>query len=68
MASKRTSQSHDEDSTKDLHVPSTSSTTKRIKHCNPEQEIQQQNPLFPYVFVFHLIHACMYVPFLFDLT
>ncbi|WJX80027.1 hypothetical protein P8452_63078 [Trifolium repens] len=41
MASKRTS--HDEDSTKDLYVPSTS--TKRIKHGNPEQEIQQY-PLF----------------------
>jgi len=39
-------------SDKDLHVPSTS--TKRIKHGNPEEQQKEiQHHLFPYVFYFY---------------
>jgi hypothetical protein len=65
MAAKRTSYD-DDDSTKNLHVPS----TKRNKHDdgNPEK----QHPLFLYVFVLLLFcfssNSCSFLIYLFDLT
>lgn len=55
MASKRASHVGSSSSDdKDLHVPSTS--TKRIKHGNPEEQQKEiQHLLFPYVFYFIFI-------------